>query len=131
MFFISMYTVLNKLSEHNYFYISKNITSYTFSLVFKIVKSLQCILNRRKIKRGRRVSLIELNIWVTGVFCETIDLPWSFKNAIVIFLALSLLQKILTEFLICMFVIYICMFMFIMWIMHVMFWSCFFCYHYY
>ena len=27
------------------FYISKSITSYTFLLVFKIVKSLQCILN--------------------------------------------------------------------------------------
>ena len=28
-----------------YFYISKNITSYTFLLVFKNVESLQCILN--------------------------------------------------------------------------------------
>ena len=42
--FISMYSVLNTLSEYTYFYISKNITSYTFLLVFKIVESLQCIL---------------------------------------------------------------------------------------
>ena len=39
-----MYTVLNTLSEYTYFYISKNITSYTFLLGFKIVQSLQCIL---------------------------------------------------------------------------------------
>ena len=30
MCFISMYSVLNTLSEYAYFYISKNITSYTF-----------------------------------------------------------------------------------------------------
>ena len=28
--FISMYSVLNTLSEYTYFYISENITSYTF-----------------------------------------------------------------------------------------------------
>ena len=39
-----MYSVWNTLSEYTYFYISKNITSYTFLLVFKIVESLQCIL---------------------------------------------------------------------------------------
>ena len=43
MCFISMYSVLNKLSEYTYFYISKNITSYTF-VVFKIIKSCHCIL---------------------------------------------------------------------------------------
>ena len=32
------------LSEYTYFYISKSITSYTL-LLFKIVKSAQCILN--------------------------------------------------------------------------------------
>ena len=31
--------------EYTYFYISKNITSYTLLLVFKIVGSLQCVLN--------------------------------------------------------------------------------------
>ena len=39
-----MYSVLNTLSEYTYFYISKNITSYTFLLVFKIIECLQCIL---------------------------------------------------------------------------------------
>ena len=36
-----MRSVLNKLSEYIYFYISTNITSYTS----KIVESLHCILN--------------------------------------------------------------------------------------
>ena len=40
-----MYGVFNTLSEYTYFYISKNITSYTLLFVFKIVVSLQCILN--------------------------------------------------------------------------------------
>ena len=39
-----MYSVLNTLSEYTYFSLSKNITSYTFLVVFKIVESLQCIL---------------------------------------------------------------------------------------
>ena len=34
MCFISMYTVLNTLSEYTYFYISKSITSYTFVACF-------------------------------------------------------------------------------------------------
>ena len=42
--FISMYSVLNTLSEYKCFYISKNTISYTFFLVFKIFESLQCIL---------------------------------------------------------------------------------------
>ena len=36
--------VLNKLSEYMWFYKSKNVTSYYLLLVFKIVKSLKCIL---------------------------------------------------------------------------------------
>ena len=36
-----MYGVMNTLSEYTYFYMPKNITSYTFLLVFK---SLLCIL---------------------------------------------------------------------------------------
>ena len=43
-----MYSVLNKLSKYIYFYISKNIASYTFLLVFKIVESLKCILKRKQ-----------------------------------------------------------------------------------
>ena len=40
---ISMYGVLNTLSEYTYFYVSKNITSYKFLLVFKIAEGLQYI----------------------------------------------------------------------------------------
>ena len=43
--FISVYSVLNKISEYTYFHISKNITSYTFLLVIKLVESLQSIPN--------------------------------------------------------------------------------------
>ena len=42
--FISMNSGLNTLSKYRYFYLSKNITSHTFLLVFRIVHSLQCIL---------------------------------------------------------------------------------------
>ena len=38
--------LLNTLSEYTYIYMSKNITSYIFLLVFKIVESLQCILKK-------------------------------------------------------------------------------------
>ena len=33
-YFISMYSLLNILSEYTYFYISKNIASYTFVACF-------------------------------------------------------------------------------------------------
>ena len=42
-----MYSVLSTLSEYTYFYISKNITSYTFLLVLKIDESLHCILKNK------------------------------------------------------------------------------------
>ena len=47
-----MYSVLNTFSEYAYFYISKekNITSYIFFLVFKIVESLQCILKESRLR---------------------------------------------------------------------------------
>ena len=44
---MSMYNVLNRVSDYTYFYISKNITSYTFLFVFKFVESFQRNLNRR------------------------------------------------------------------------------------
>ena len=44
MCFSSMYSVSNTLSEHIYFYMSKNITSTLFWLVIKIVENLQCTL---------------------------------------------------------------------------------------
>ena len=37
--------MLNTLSKYKYFYISKNITSCIFLLIFKTDESLQCILN--------------------------------------------------------------------------------------
>ena len=39
-----MHSALNALSGYTYFCMPKHITSYTFSLIFKIVESLQCIL---------------------------------------------------------------------------------------
>ena len=54
--FISMCSVLNRLLECTYFYISKSITSYTFLLVFKIVESLQCILNPGSSKKLHRLN---------------------------------------------------------------------------
>ena len=44
MCFILMCSVLNTLRQYIYFYISKNIVSYTFLLILKIVESLQWIL---------------------------------------------------------------------------------------
>ena len=38
--FIWMHSVLNTLSEYTYFYMSKNITSYTFCLSLKLSKAL-------------------------------------------------------------------------------------------
>ena len=43
--FISMYSVLNKLSEYVHSHISKNLFHTLLLFVFKIVKSLQCILH--------------------------------------------------------------------------------------
>ena len=44
---------MNTLSEYISFYISENITSYTFLLVFKIVESLQCILSKTSINKNQ------------------------------------------------------------------------------
>ena len=52
-----MYSILNKLSEYLYSYISKNITSYTFVACFKIVESLQCISKDFKKKVLKRVAV--------------------------------------------------------------------------
>ena len=44
-----MYNVLIKLSEYKYFYVSeKKNASYSFLLVFKIIKSFPCKLKERK-----------------------------------------------------------------------------------
>ena len=61
-----MYSVLDTLSEYTYFYILKNITSYTFLLVFKIVESPQCILecvkeflHRFDLRNGKYFSIFQ------------------------------------------------------------------------
>ena len=43
--FVSMYSLLNALSEHTYLYITKGIISCTFLLVFEIVERFEVILN--------------------------------------------------------------------------------------
>ena len=73
MCFISMYSVLNTLSEYTYFYISKDITLYTFLLVFKIIESLQCILKEinRLISKGMSNIYLKVTIekkWRTQMF---------------------------------------------------------------
>ena len=42
-----MYSVFNILSDYTYFYISKKLLHTLLLLVFKIVESLQCILNKK------------------------------------------------------------------------------------
>ena len=45
---MSIYSVLNTLSEYTYLFISKNIASYTFLLVFKSSKTFSVSLNPEK-----------------------------------------------------------------------------------
>ena len=66
MCLISMYSVLNTSSEYIYFYVSKNITSFTFLLVFKIAKSFQCIL---KIKTNLNFYF-DTSLWILKRFYE-------------------------------------------------------------
>ena len=81
---MSMYSVLNTLSEYTYIYISKNISSYTFWLIFKIVESLQCILNAinseilkmseneifRVLLFGNKSFTKDMNLWIiTSSIC--------------------------------------------------------------
>ena len=44
--FISMYSVLNTLSECTYFYISKNINLYTFCFLLILLKAFRLSLSR-------------------------------------------------------------------------------------
>ena len=68
-----MYSLLNTLSKYTYFYISRNITSYTFLLAFKNVKSLQCILNSNKAHSHDNISIRILKIF-DNTICKPLEL---------------------------------------------------------
>ena len=57
--FISMYNVLNTLAEYTYFFISKNITSYTFSLFFKMVEYLRNV----SLNRYFEIDILRYMLW--------------------------------------------------------------------
>ena len=65
--FILMYSVLNTRSEYTYFYISKNITSYTFLLVLKIVESRQCILKNKYTFTSYKTTLFHIDYQSSSV----------------------------------------------------------------
>ena len=80
-------------SEYTYFYISKNITSYTFLLVFKIVESLQCILNNSV---QSRMTNISRNVCTVMIF-RNIEISYYVREKVLIILTLSLsMSKILS-----------------------------------
>ena len=62
-----MYNVLNTLSEYRYFYISKNITSYTFLLVLKIVALLHCILKNKYAFKSYQKTLFNIDYQSSSV----------------------------------------------------------------
>ena len=75
--FISMYSVLNKLSEYIYFYIWRNITSFFF-VACLIVKNLQCILKHSACNISTLLADIEqidfFHHWCTFACHGTIEL---------------------------------------------------------
>ena len=77
-----MYNVLKTLSKYIYFYISKNINSYTFLLVFKLLKSLQCILkvNESRYKQCGVIPPSKIN-FVPRLVIFRIMCRISFNNA--------------------------------------------------
>ena len=63
MCFISICSVLNKLSEYIYsIFIPKNITPYALLVVLKIVESLQCILNQAGMSLEKYEDFLELPV---------------------------------------------------------------------
>ena len=74
--FISMYSVLNALSEYIHFYISKSIISYTFLHVFKIVESLLCILEEWLILESHEmIKVSHIFVWPI-IFILLCDVDW-------------------------------------------------------
>ena len=99
-FFDICVSAWNTLSEYTYFYISKNITPYTILLVFKIIESLQCILQYETVfGRRRSISLkfqyphsIQVDFytkwllsrwwvwtWITVILCFVSHSQWEIK----------------------------------------------------
>ena len=73
-----MYSVLNTLSEYTYFYISKNITSHTFLLVFKITERLSVSLNGLMVLQIAKLRIHKncIDLWLTVQVCQW----WMLKN---------------------------------------------------
>ena len=65
-----MYGVLNTLSEYTHFYISKNITSYTFLLVFKTSKvfSVSLMNTDRSLASRSQDKLTNVLLYVSDAF---------------------------------------------------------------
>ena len=59
--FISMYSILNTLSEFKYFYISKILLHTLLLLVLKIVESAHCIF--KMIGRSILWAFLEMTVW--------------------------------------------------------------------
>ena len=99
MCFISMYSVLNA-----HLYILKNITSYTFLLVFKIVESLQCILNPTNTPREFHVETMwkrpfprRFNVEFTWCVCREVFSPVDMTKSAVFFFFLRIWSHFLKK----------------------------------
>ena len=77
-----MYSVLNTLLEYTYFYISKNITSYTFLRVYKFVENLQCVLKDKRAVLGRSQFFFKVSVLKIFLKLTRKHLCWSLYNII-------------------------------------------------
>ena len=97
--FISMYSVLNAISEYTYFYIPKKHYFLHFFHVFEIIETLQCvslielewIFQTRYIQRGTQTNQPLTIITKRSILdvAEVLDLPLQFLIFIVIFILLT------------------------------------------
>ena len=79
-----MYSVLNTLSEYAYFYISKNITSYTFVACFlKSSKALSVSVTVRYSLQNNSLSLYKVYTSVCFLLIYDEDCTRVRKNAII------------------------------------------------
>ena len=77
-----MYSVLNTLLEYTYFYISKDITSYTFLRVYKIVENLQHVLKDKRTVIGRSQFFFKVSALKIFLKFTRKHLRWSLYNII-------------------------------------------------